>query len=152
MKTDTQKISEIHGLASAMLTAVGTPGATLNLPWIVVNLEAVIDRCNAMLLERVEGKKPAELEAAESKLEQWEELFGPVIDFAQSNREALGLHLGDSIAKRVLDILKEKAGTPAETERARDVRTLGSNPSLFRGMPIETGIIDEIEGSDIGNA
>lgn len=148
MNADTQKIAEIHGLASAMLTAVGTPGATLNLPWLVVNIEAVIDRCNSLLLARVEEPSgESDLQKANSKLEQWEALFGPVIDFAQSNRDALGLKLGESISGAVLGMLKEKAGISAtgETDRARDVQALGSNPGLLKGMPVETVILDEVE-------
>ena len=48
------------------------------------------------------------LEEANSKLVQWDYMFGPVLDFAQNNSEALGIRIGESISKYVLNMLVEK--------------------------------------------
>lgn len=45
-------VAEIHGIASAILTVVGTPGGELNRVWLVAQAEAILDRCNDDLAER----------------------------------------------------------------------------------------------------
>jgi hypothetical protein len=52
----------------------------------------------------------AKLEKAEANLKSWESLWGPVIDYCQntSNATRLGIKLGDSISKRILEIIQEK--------------------------------------------
>lgn len=50
-----------------------------------------------------------ELSQAKSKLMQWEEIWGPVLDFAQKNKGTLGIKLGESISASILSMLKQRA-------------------------------------------
>lgn len=65
----------------------------------------------------------AALESAQFKLDQWELLCAPVLEFAQKNSDALGIHLGESIFAHILTMLKEKAagGASGSTPGAGDL-------------------------------
>jgi hypothetical protein len=61
-------------------------------------------------MQRENAELKAKLEKAEGNLKSWELLWGPVIDYCQnsSNARRLGIKPGDSISKRILEIIQEK--------------------------------------------